>query len=95
MSQQEPEPSQIAQVYEFAKKLNQGHNLFFNKLPGLHWFFFCLGLVLCALSALRNDIPDLISSMAITLLSCPLPPFRGFPGLIRYTAIALLILKLG
>lgn len=89
------QPSQIVRVYEFAKRLNQGYNRFFNKLPGLHWFFFCLGIILCVLSTLQNDIPNLISSIAITLLSCPLPMFREFPGLIRYTAITLLILKLG
>ena len=80
----------IHSLAQFGKRLNEGYDQYFQNHNTVHWLFFGLGLTLAVHALLTRDIHDLITSLAITVMCCPLKPFVGVPGLTRYLTIGIL-----
>jgi hypothetical protein len=66
-------------------------NLYFEKHQSLHWLFCGLSVLLALYGHFTGDIFDLISSIIICYLCCPLKILPFVPGIIRYLTIGLLI----
>ena len=80
----------IHSLYQFGKRLNEGYDQYFQNHTTVHWLFFGLGLTLVICALFTRDIYDLITSLVITVMCCPLKPFVGVPGLTRYLTIGIL-----
>ncbi len=91
----EPMKHLIHSLAQFGKRLNGGYDQYFQNHNTVHWLFFGLGLTLVIRALFTRDIYDLITSLVITVMCCPLKPFDQIPGLTRYlTIVGLVFLQL-
>jgi hypothetical protein len=66
-------------------------NLYFKKHQNIHWLFCSLAVLLALYGHFTNNPFDLISSIIICYLCCPLKILPFVPGIIRYFTIGFLI----
>ncbi len=80
----------IHSLAQFGKRLNEGYDQYFQNHNTVHWLFFGLGLTLVIRALFTRDIYDLITSLVITVMCCPLKPFDQIRRLTRYLTIGIL-----